>query len=511
VTQGPTSLDRSRINKADELAALFQFTDALYRANSLAEVCDATFDAIRSALHCERASILLFDQAGVMRFVAWRGLSESYRQAVDGHSPWRPGSRDAVPIFVSDIDASAESETLKKTVRAEGIRALAFIPLTSNGVVIGKFMTYREAPHVFAEDEAVLSLTIARQLGFTIERRRAEEARQHAEEGLRRSNERLRVILDSAKEYAIITLDGSGRIASWNSGAERLLGYREPEILGRSGEIFFSPEDRALDIPQQEMRAARQEGRATNERWHYRKDGSRFWGSGVMLPVEEGGPDRYLKIFRDRTAERKAEQRQKLLIGELNHRVKNTLATVQSLADQTLKSADTPKAFADAFNSRLRALAGAHDLLTREAWQSVQLSDIAHAVLGAWIEDGRALLAGSDIRIGAKQALALSMAFNELLTNAIKHGALSVPEGQVLLSWECGGDCVVRWEERGGPPISPPNRQGFGLRVLNRALASELGHPVDLQFERAGATCTIRMNIGAGDPEQPIIVEDRGG
>lgn len=501
MSQRPTEIDSSQM-RVDELAALFQLTDALYRAKSSADVYDATLDAIQQALCCERASILLFDQAGTMRFVASRGLSQSYREAVDGHSPWKPGDRDANPIFVTDIDNSDEPKALKETIKAEGIRALAFIPVTANGVVIGKFMTYREAPHVFSEEEAVVSLTIARQLGFSIERKRAEEAHQRAEQRLGRSTERLRVILDSAKEYAIITLDGEGRIATWNSGAERLLGYTEAEVLGQPGEIFFSSDDRAAGVPEQEMRAARDEGRAANERWHYRKDGSRFWGSGVMLPVEEGGsPDRYLKIFRDRTEERKAERRQQVLIGELNHRVKNTLATVQSLADQTLKNAETPEAFARAFNSRLLALAKAHDLLTRVAWNAVHLSDIAHAVLGAWVEDGRASFQGPQIRINPKQALAFSMALNELLTNAIKYGALSNAHGRVLLSWECSSECVVRWQETGGPPAKPPSRQGFGLRVLNRALAYELGHPVDLRFDPAGVTCTIRMDfVGAGQP-----------
>lgn len=499
---------RVRSKKAAELTALFQYTDALYRANSLADVYDATFDAIRGALRCERASILLFDQAGAMRFVASRGLSELYREAVDGHSPWRLGDCDAVPIFIGEIDASDEPEALKQTIRAEGIRALAFIPLISNGGVIGKFMTYRDEPHVFTQEEAVLSLTIARQLGFSIERRRSQEAHQRAEELLRRSKERLQVILDSAKEYAIITLDEAGRIASWNSGAERLLGYRESEILGRSGDIFFSPEDRATNVPAREMWAAVHDGRAANERWHQRKDGSRFWGSGVMLPVEGGSPDRYLKIFRDRTEERRAERRQQLLIGELNHRVKNTLATVQSLAEQTLKNADSPKAFAAAFTRRLVALAEAHDLLTREAWQAVQLGDIARAVLKAWIEDGRAVLEGPSIRISPKQALALAMAFNELLTNAIKYGALSRPEGGIMLSWECNGTCVVRWEERGGPPVVTPSRQGFGVRVLNRALAYELGYPTDLRFEPTGVTCTFKLDfVGCGSQNRP---KDRG-
>src|SRR5690606_27690834 len=123
---------------------------------------------------------------------------------------------------------------------------------------------------------------------------------------LRKSEERLRLILDSATEDAIISLDQDGLIANWNSGAERLLGYRAAEALGRSGAMFFTPEERAAGVPEAEMRQAREAGRAVNERWHVRKDGSRFWGSGVMLPLEDGGG--YLKIFRDRTAERRSEE-----------------------------------------------------------------------------------------------------------------------------------------------------------------------------------------------------------
>ncbi|MDR6757532.1 two-component sensor histidine kinase, partial [Mycoplana sp. BE70] len=165
--------------------------------------------------------------------------------------------------------------------------------------------------------------------------------------------------------------------------------------------------------------------------------------------------------------------------------------------------------FATAFTTRLLALAEAHDLLTREAWQAVQLGDIARAVLKAWIEDGRAVLEGPPIRISPKQALALAMAFNELLTNAIKYGALSRPEGRIMLSWACNGVCTVRWEERGGPPAVAPYRQGFGIRVLNRALAYELGYPADLRFEPTGVICTIRMDFVGGDPQRSTP-RDRG-
>lgn len=500
MTGEPASDGASHARRAKEQATLYRFTDRLYRAGSLADVYEAALDAILSALRCDRASILLFDDAGVMRFIASRGLSAAYQKAVDGHAPWRPGDRHPEPIFVDDIDAADEPDALKAIVKAEGIRALGFVPLTANGVVIGKFMTYYDAPHVFSDDEVDLALIIARQLGFSIERERSEEARRLAEARLRRNEERLRQIIDSAREYAIITLDAEGRIASWNKGAERLLGYEQSEILGQSGEVFFRPEDRAAGIPDRELRAARADGRAANERWHVRKDGSCFWGSGVMLPVEDGAPDAFVKIFRDSTEERRAEERQRLLIAELNHRVKNTLAAVQSLADQTLKSAATPEAFASAFQARVLALAAAHDLLTREAWHGADMAEIAHTILQTWAEDGRASISGPSVRVSPKQALAVAMAFNELMTNAVKHGALSVPHGRVSLSWTRGSGCEIQWVERGGPTVSPPKRQGFGLRVLGRALTAELGKPVELRFEPAGVRCSIHL-----DPEPGVL------
>ena len=130
------------------------------------------------ALGCERASILMFDHAGVMKFVAWRGLSDGYRRAVEGHSPWTRDSKDPQPISIDDIERAELDASLKATVKAEGIRALAFIPLIARGELVGKFMAYYPTPHVFTEADIDLAVTIARQLGFSIERLRAEDAKE---------------------------------------------------------------------------------------------------------------------------------------------------------------------------------------------------------------------------------------------------------------------------------------------------------------------------------------------
>lgn len=159
-----------------ERRAFYRLTDRLYRAPSLPEVYEATLDAIVELLGCGKASILRFDQNGVMRFAAWRGLSDAYRKAVDGHSPWHVGDRDPDPIFISDIAQSHDAKSLVPVFCQEGIHAMAFIPVTLNRATVGKFMIYHEEPHHFDEEEREIALILARQLSFSIERQTADLA-----------------------------------------------------------------------------------------------------------------------------------------------------------------------------------------------------------------------------------------------------------------------------------------------------------------------------------------------
>jgi PAS domain S-box-containing protein len=212
-------VDISERKRAEEVYA---FTDRLYRARSASEVYEAGLDAIVRGLGCSRASVLLFDDAGVMRFAAWRALSDEYRDAVAGHSSWSRHAKDPEPTCIGDIESSDLPESVKAAVRAERIGALAFFPLSASGVLIGKFMAYYDAPHIFADAERKLALTIARQLGFGIERMRAEQS------------SRLLTSIITTSDDSIISMNIDGIVTSWNKGAERLFGYASGEMLGRS-------------------------------------------------------------------------------------------------------------------------------------------------------------------------------------------------------------------------------------------------------------------------------------
>jgi PAS domain S-box-containing protein len=331
-----------------------------------------------------------------------------------------------------------------------------------------------------------------------------------ANEALRASEERYRLIVESATDYAIFTTDLDGRVTSWNAGAQNVLGFKETDILGRDARILWTPEDRAAGAPEEEMRGAREEGRAEDERWHVRKDGSHFFAHGLLMPLKGSkGTQGYLKILRDRTERRRAEERQELLIRELHHRVRNTLATVQAIANSTIRSADSMEDFSDAFLGRINALARTHSLLTEDYWQAASLRDLLAAQLGPY-QDGSAhqvQLNGPAVELPSEIAVPVSMAIHELTTNAAKHGSLSVEGGHLAVTWTVQGTggaertIHLEWRERNGPPVSPPTREGFGTRLLERVLTIQAQAKVRVEYQPEGLYFTADIPLRNGvDP-----------
>jgi PAS domain S-box-containing protein len=202
----------------------------------------------------------------------------------------------------------------------------------------------------------------------------------------------------------------------------------------------------------------------------------------------------------DVTEREEAEAERELLIAELNHRVKNTLSVVQSIAHQTFREPETVEA-RKAFEGRLVALSLAHNLLTRLNWEHASLAEIARLVLNV-TEDGSARIraSGPTVLLPPKDALAVTMALHELSTNAMKYGALSNETGRVDVEWSRseGPRLRLTWRESGGPPVAPPRRRGFGSSLLERSLASDLDGEVRLDFEASGLVCRIDAPLAAG-------------
>jgi PAS domain S-box-containing protein len=239
--------------RAAEKAALYEFTNRLYRAGSLTVIYEAALDAIIGALGCSRASILLFDARGIIRFVAWRGLSERFRKAAEGRSPWSPDDINPQPICIDDAARAGDALSVKTEIAREGIRAVAFIPLVVQGRLAGKFMAYYEAVHTFSKDEIDLALNLARQLGFAIERTRAEEARRVAERELRALSEKLESEVErrtrerdqiwNVSEDLLGVSNFEGYFVSINPAWEKLLGWTADEIKRMHVSALRHPDD----------------------------------------------------------------------------------------------------------------------------------------------------------------------------------------------------------------------------------------------------------------------------
>ena len=223
--------------RMNELTTLIRLTEQLQSGESLADIYRAALDAICDALGCDRASILLFDAAKVMRFVAWRGLSDDYRTAVDGHSPWTADCDNPELICINDINTSDQPTSLKTVIAAEDIRALTFIPLVSKGKLIGKFMTYYREPHAFSVEEAKLANTVAQQLAIAIDR-------QLTHENLRESEARFRLMSENAP-VMIWMSDAQGKCQHLNQMLRSFWGVEEQHVPTFDWQHTIHPDDAA--------------------------------------------------------------------------------------------------------------------------------------------------------------------------------------------------------------------------------------------------------------------------
>lgn len=232
-----------------------------------------------------------------------------------------------------------------------------------------------------------------------------------------------------------------------------------------------------------------------------RPDGSVGWTFSRAVPVlgADGEIVEWFGAASDVTERHRTDEHLRLVINELNHRVKNNLAMTQAIAAQTFRNAGDLREAQERFTARIIALAQANDLLTGDRWASASLRGVLEqAVRPHCGEDGRSKVDGPDIQLSPKTALALTLAMHELATNALKYGAWSVPDGEVSIVWKTylpddeGAERIhLEWRERGGPPVSVPERRGFGSRLIERGLAAEMGGTVKMHFEPEGLVCIV--------------------
>ena len=321
--------------------------------------------------------------------------------------------------------------------------------------------------------------------------------RMSAEAEIRDREERMRAIVNTVLD-GIITIDDKGSIESFNPAAARIFGYSPEEVVDRNVKILMPEPFRGehdsylknyLDTGQAKVIGIGREVTGL------RKNGSTFLIELAVSEITVAGRRMFVGVVHDIT-------RRKALMAELDHRVKNVLERVAGVVASSREGSNSIDEFNRALRGRIQSLGAAHDLLSKSGWQSVGLSSLVRSQLAAYATDSNVTIIGTDVMLGAAEAQALAAVLHELVTNAAKYGALSTPDGRVMVSWGCrsSGDAAVSlsllWQERGGPSVaanaSPPN---YGTSLIRDLIPHELGGTVDLVFAPDGVNCKIEIPI----------------
>ncbi|WP_298728231.1 HWE histidine kinase domain-containing protein [uncultured Ferrovibrio sp.] len=329
-----------------------------------------------------------------------------------------------------------------------------------------------------------------------------------AEDDLRERERWFRELLESLPA-AVYTTDAEGRITFYNAAAKVFWGVTP--VIGESRWCgswrIYRPDGEALPHDQCPMAVAIRERRAIRgeEAITERPDGTRVPFIAYPTPLfdADGTITGAVNMLVDISERKQAEERKKVLIDELNHRVKNTLATVQSLAVQTFRGVGLPSEACRIFDGRLFALSKAHTLLTFSGWTNADLKTLIENILEPYSNSGNSIrLAGMPVRLTPRAAPLFAMILHELATNAAKYGALSAETGAIDIEWttresETGHMLQAVWQESGGPEVRPPHRRGFGSRLIERGVAAELKGDAVIAYEPSGLRCTINIPLAA--------------
>ncbi|AWN37694.1 PAS domain S-box protein [Methylobacterium radiodurans] len=329
-----------------------------------------------------------------------------------------------------------------------------------------------------------------------------------AEQAIRETEERYRLAARATND-AIWDWNLASDHIRWNEAVQTLFGYAADEV-GPSGSWWKShihPEDR--ERVKASIHAVIDGGTEhwTDEYRFLRADGAYAYilDRGYVLRDGSGRAVRMIGAMLDISARKRAEEHQRLLTGELQHRVKNTLALVQAIASQTLRGATNPEGARDALAARLISLGRAHDILTQASWTEAPIPDVVEGALCPHRPAGtsRIRTGGPNVLLAAKPALSLALALHELATNAAKYGALSNATGVVSVRWyvvhaDDAPRFCLNWSELGGPTVSgPPVRRGFGSRLIERSFAAEVGGEVEMTYAPTGFTCRLEVPLAS--------------
>lgn len=462
---------------------------------------------IAEALKADLAKVLEIERergsALVRAGVGWNpGIVGHARIRLDEHSSEAHAIKMAAPLITQDI-SKEDRFAFPEFMREHGVVALVNVPILLPGrEPYGVLQVDLREPRAFGQEDIEFLQTYAMVLGPVIDR--LQKARDLAS-----TSEKYRLIVENARDYAIMLTDREHKITDWLPGAATIFGWAEEEILGQSADILFTPEDRATHQPEWEIDTARREGQAPDVRWHVRKDGSRVFidGQTTALCGSDGAVTGFMKIGQDVTEKREWEERQQLLVAELQHRTRNIIAVVRSLSDKTVQSSKDLPDFKARFRERLQALARAQSLLSRlEDDHRVAFDELLGAQLASMEEYAERIRRDGPrgVRLRSSSVQILALALHELATNAVKYGALCQPQGSLAITWRLEPEAAdgrpwlhIDWRERGVEiaPETQTKARGQGRDLIERALPYQLDGRTNFTLAAEGVHCTLSLPV----------------
>jgi len=447
---------------------------------------------------------IVLDDGERLWFLARRGLEA--REAPAAGSPWAAAieAKGADCLIVGDAAADPRFARHQMIAGPPGLRFFAGVPVIVHGQRVGCLSVADRVPRQSLDEACVGGLAdVAALIASTFELK--EESRSKA-----------RMAADLVKEEwrHALTLE-AGKVGSWvldlrtnevtaNDIFRRMFGLEAPEPL-RFEDVMgaIAP----ADVPEVNAALARAFEQGVDYNVEFRVGARWLVGRGRVYQRDGSGkPLIMMGVNIDVSDAHEAAEQTRVLLRELNHRVKNTLAMIQSLARQTLKKKPDPARFIEAFSGRLKTLSDAHDLLSDRDWSGVGLLELMTSQVQPYLLDSpdQLVLDGDDVRLPPDHALGLGLIIHELASNAVKYGALSQASGRVLVSWSLTRGEEQRlnlvWKESGGPKIFKPAEAGFGTRLIERSLDKVLDSSVALTFPADGAEARVSLPLRVAEP-----------
>ncbi len=501
-----TELERERIEleRARQVqSGASRVLESLAAGTSLHDVLLILVDTIEAVEPEMLGSVLLLDESGKrLRLGAAPRLPKFYNDAIDGLAigpavgSCGTCAHTGERVIVEDVETHPYWTEYSEFALRAGLRACWSHPIVSStGRILGTFAMYYREPRRPTQPDLDLITFAAHLAGMAIERTRTEAA-------LRSSEQRLRALVQSAP-VCIHEVDPDRRLVSMNAAGLRMIGATtEAQIIGKPYLDCVSDGDRARVTGLLEAALAGESVEFEFEFTGSIDDPPRvFTSSLVPLKDPDGVVMRLMGVSQDITDRRQAERQQALMVQELDHRVKNNLAAVISIAQQTVAGSESIEDFESALTGRIRSMGIAHEMLAKARWEGVQLQDMLTRVLDPYRRDKPDCikLSGPDMMLPAAIATPICMAVHELAVNAAKYVCLSNSAGQVIVTWErVKGDPAqlrLEWRETGGPPVSQPVRQGRGTMLIERMIDYQLHGEASLNFDPSGVSCSISVPL----------------